>query len=179
MDWLNLTVLPLIARTFLVALFPFSALDKIVYWKDALKQESSSLIPGGAMLTVMAILIELLAPVCIIAGWHLRIAASGLAIFCLATAFLYHPFWKFADFWASGYSKGREHFWNFLKNFGLIGGLLLLVLAPVAKPAMTTTQRQMSWNLPAQSPLPASTTSGYGPDNVSMNCATRQTRSIS
>ncbi len=137
MSWLNLAALPLIARIWLVILFPFSALDKILYWNDALKQANSSFLPGGAILLVMAIAIELITPVCIVLGWHDRLNAFVLAGFCVVTAVLYHPFWKFADFWTPGDSKGRSHFWDFLKNFGLAGGLLLVVILTEFAPATT------------------------------------------
>jgi putative oxidoreductase len=53
-----------------------------------------------------------------------------LAGFCAVTAFLYHPFWKYSDFFdASDTSVAREHFWQFLKNFCIVGGLLLVVFA--------------------------------------------------
>jgi putative oxidoreductase len=43
---------------------------------------------------------------------------------------LYHPFWKGDDFWSPNPdSKARAHFWDFTKNFGLVGGLLLVVFA--------------------------------------------------
>jgi len=126
-SWLNLAAVPLIARVCLVVLFPFSALDKIVFWKDALKQANSSFVPGGAALVVVAIVIELATPVCIVTGWHDQLAALVLAGFCAVTAVLYHPFWKFADFWTPGDSKGRRHFWDFLKTLGQVGGLLLVV----------------------------------------------------
>lgn len=137
MSWWNLAAVPLLARICLVVLFPFSALDKIVYWRDALKQAESSFVPGGPVLVVIAIVIELVTPACIVLGWHDRLAAFVLAGFCVVTAVLYHPFWSFADFWTPGDSKGRRHFWDFLKNFGLAGGLLLLVImvgfAPVTR----------------------------------------------
>ncbi|MEP6964939.1 MAG: DoxX family protein [Polaromonas sp.] len=128
MSWLNLAALPLIARIFLVVLFPFSALDKILFWNDALKQARSSFLPGGAVLVILAIVIEVVTPVCIVTGWHDRAAALVLAGFCVVTAVLYHPFWTFADFWTPGDSKGRRNFWDFLKNLGLAGGLLLVVI---------------------------------------------------
>jgi len=126
--WLNLAALSLLARVCLVILFPFSALDKILFWRDALKQANSSFIPGGPVLLVMAIGIELLLPACIVIGWHERLAALALSGFCIVTAVLYHPFWQFADFWTPGDSKGRNNFWDFLKNFGLAGGLLILAI---------------------------------------------------
>jgi putative oxidoreductase len=122
-----------LARILLVALFPFSALDKIFDWNAALKQANSSFLPGGPVLLVLAVIVELVAPFCIIFAWHDRLAALLLAAFCAVTALLYHEFWKYGDFWARENSKGRADFWDFLKNFGLVGGLLLIVFgSPLA-----------------------------------------------
>ena len=126
MDFLNLIVVPLIARVCLVVMFPFSAFDKIVHWKAAMQQATSSFLPGGAILLVIAIIVEFATPLCIVTGWHDRLAAFVLAGFCAVTALLYHPFWKFPHFWSMP-GEGRSHFWDFLKNFGLVGGLLLIV----------------------------------------------------
>lgn len=118
----------ILAKVLLVVLFPFSALDKVVHWKAALAQASSSFVPGAPVLLGIAIVLETVAPVCIVTGWHDRIAALALALFCAVTAILYHAFWKFRDFWSNVESPGRAHFWDFVKNFGLAGGLLLVVL---------------------------------------------------
>ena len=134
MTWLNLVGIPLLIRVCLVVLFPFSALDKIVNWPDALKQARSSFVPGGPVLLVLAIVVEVVTPVMIVAGWHDRLGAFVLAGFCAVTAVLYHRFWTFGDFWAPGDSKGRSHFWDFLKNFGLVGGLFLLVFLSGSAP---------------------------------------------
>ena len=118
------------ARVCLVAMFPFSAIDKVWHWKNSLAQTNSDGLPGGAVLLVLAILVEGLTPICIVTGWLDRPAAVLLAGFCVVTAFLYHPFWAYHDFFSpSDASVSREHFWQFLKNFGLVGGLLLVVLA--------------------------------------------------
>jgi putative oxidoreductase len=124
---------PFVIRLFLVILFPFSALDKIFNWKGALKQANSGILPGGPILLVLAMTCEIVTPILILGGWYDRAAAFVLASYCAVTALLYHDFWAYGDFWASGDSKGRGHFWDFLKNFGLVGGLLMVVLgAPLA-----------------------------------------------
>lgn len=118
------------ARICLVAMFPFSAADKIWHWQASLKQTESSGLPGGKAMLIAAIIIEAITPVLIVTGWHDRLGAFLLAGFCFVTAFLYHPFWKGPDFFSpADDSKAREHFWQFLKNFGLVGGLLLVVFA--------------------------------------------------
>ena len=140
-----------LARVLLVILFPFSALDKIINWQDALKQANSGALPGGPALLVAAIVVELVTPVCIVANWHDRLAAFVLAGFCAVTALLYHNFWAYGDFWAAGDSKARSHFWDFLKNFGLAGGLLLVILGThLTMPAFVITH-------------PLSSTAGYAP----------------
>ena len=79
---------------------------------------------------VLAILVEGLTPISIVTGWLDRPAALLLAGFCVVTALLYHPFWAYPDFFSPREdSVAREHFWQFLKNFGLVGGLLLVVFA--------------------------------------------------
>jgi putative oxidoreductase len=117
------------ARVALVCMFPPSAIDKIWHWKGSLAQTESSGLPGGVLMLVAAIAVEALTPVAIVAGWHDRAAALLLAAFCVVTAFLYHPFWRGPDFFVdSDKSVARDHFWQFLKNFGLVGGLLLVVV---------------------------------------------------
>jgi putative oxidoreductase len=137
MLWLNLVALPLLARICLVCMFPFSFIDKILHWDGALKQATSSFLPGGKYLLFAAMAVELLTPICIIFGWHDRLAAFILAGYCAVTAILYHNFWAYPDFWAEGDSVARSHFWDFTKNFCVAGGLLLLVGTAAFYPLQT------------------------------------------
>ena len=119
---------PLLLRICLVVLFPFSALDKVVNWGSAMRQAGNGAF--APVLLVAAIVVEAVTPVCIVLGWHDRPAAFVLAGFCAVTAVLYHQFWRFPEFWRFREGEGLQHFWEFLKNFGLVGGLGLVVLAP-------------------------------------------------
>ena len=122
--------LQLIARISLVLMFPFSAADKIWHWNNSMAQTRSAHLPGAAPMLIAAILVEGLTPFFIVSGIWDRPAAALLAGFCVGTAFLYHPFWAYADFFdPADASKGREHFWQFVKNLGLVGGLLFVVFA--------------------------------------------------
>jgi putative oxidoreductase len=123
---------PLLLRICLVMLFPFSGLDKIFNWGSAMKQAGS--IPFKPAMLVASIIVEFSTPVCIVAGWHDRPAAFILAGFCVITAVLFHQFWRFPDFWRFKEGKGLEHFWEFLKNIALVGGLGLVMLAPRTLP---------------------------------------------
>jgi len=124
--------LPVVLRIALVVLFPFSALDKIVNWPAAMRQADGIILPRTML--VLSIAVELVTPACIVSGWHDRAAAFVLAGFCVITALLFHQFWRFADFWRFKEGEGLEHFWEFLKNFGLVGGLGLIMLGAVPMP---------------------------------------------
>lgn len=160
-DLINLVAAPLIARVCLVVMFPFSGLDKIVHWKEALKQANSSFLPGGPVLLALAIVVEFVTPICIVVGWHDRLAAFVLAGFCAVTALLYHPFWKYPHFWSKA-GDGHSHFWDFLKNFGLAGGLLLVVVGGVPPTASAVFTHPLS-----SAPYAASATSASVPVSAS------------
>ena len=126
-------VAPFLIRLSLVIIFPFSTLDKVFNWKGALAQANSGALPGGPVLLVLAMLVETGCSALILLGLLDRAAAALLIAYCVVTAVLYHQFWACGDFFAPGDSKGRTHFWDFLKNFGLAGGLGFVVLgAPLA-----------------------------------------------
>ena len=128
MNFLLHTAPDLLARLLLVCMFPLSAYDKIVHWREAMAQEETEPLPCPEALMVVAIAIEALTPLCIVFGWHDRLAAFILAGFCVVTAILFHPFWKYPHFWRDA-GDGRQHFWDFFKNLCLAGGLGLLVIS--------------------------------------------------
>jgi putative oxidoreductase len=133
---------PLLLRICLVVLFPFSALDKVRNWDSAMKQAGS--LPFKPAMLVASIVVEIVTPVCIVTGWHDRLAAFFLAGFCVITAVLFHQFWRFADFWRFKEGEGLAHFWDFLKNFGLVGGLGLIMLAPRTLPVTEALQAPLA-----------------------------------
>ncbi len=128
MEWLINDALPVLARIFIVCIFPFSFIDKIVNWDNALKQATSSWLPGGPVLLVLAMIIELLTPPMIVFKFYDGIAAFILAGYCVVTALVYHMFWTYPRFW-SPQSEGYPHIWDFFKNFGLVGGLIFVMYA--------------------------------------------------
>ncbi len=134
MTWLDLVAAPLLAKVCLVFMFPLSAYDKVAHWDEAIVQARSGPLPFPALLLVLGILVEALTPILIVTGWFDRAAAFVLAGFCAVTALMYHPFWRFPDFWSKN-GEGRSHFWDFFKNFGLVGGLLLVVIGGAYAPA--------------------------------------------
>jgi putative oxidoreductase len=124
-------IVALIVRYVLVMLFlPFSALDKVIGFEGAVTQAQEVFKPRAlATLVLMCgLAIEVLASLGVVTGVADRLAALVLAAYCAATAVLYKRFWQPGDFWASGDSQARGLFWDFLKNFSLGAGFLLIVV---------------------------------------------------
>ena len=119
----------LLARCLLVLLFfPFSALDKVLNFKEAVHQASEAIASAtlARTLIVAGFLIEVIMSIAILTGVADRLAAFILAGYCIVTALLWKRFWKVPDFRLRGTSRGREVFWDFLKNVALAGGFMML-----------------------------------------------------
>lgn len=117
-----------------ILFFPFSALDKILNFNGAVAQ-ARSVVPSRAGSTLMLLAglgVELVMPLCILSGYADRLAALIMAGYCMITALLFKQFWATGDFWAGSESKGRGLFWDFLKNFALAGGFLLITVGSMS-----------------------------------------------
>ena len=116
-------------RCLLVGLFlPFSALDKVLNFRAAIGQASQAISNRlfAGLLIAGGFCIEVFMSLAILPGIADRLAALILAGYCLITAVLWKRFWNEPDFRLKGPSGGRDVFWDFLKNFALAGGFLLL-----------------------------------------------------
>jgi putative oxidoreductase len=116
-------------RCLLVILFlPFSALDKVLNFRGAVGQ-ASEVAPSRGVATALicvGLFVEVVMSLGIVTGIADRLAAFVMAGYCGTTALLWKQFWRPGDFFASGQSKARELFWDFLKNFSLAAGFLLV-----------------------------------------------------
>ena len=105
----------LIGRVMISAIFLFSGINKIFNYDGTVGWMEGYGIPG--ILLIPAIIIEILFPLMVIVGYKTRIAAGGLLLFSLLTAFIFH-----LDF------SNQMQVIAFLKNVGLAGGMLFLVV---------------------------------------------------
>jgi len=122
-------VLTAAIRVVLVLLFlPFSALDKILNFKGAVAQahEASRSEAVAVGLIVAGLFVEVFMSLGVVTGIADRACALVLAGYCGVTALLWKQFWRPGDFWASTTGKGRTLFWDFLKNFAVGAGFLLI-----------------------------------------------------
>jgi putative oxidoreductase len=118
-----------VVRCLLVGLFlPFSALDKILNFKQAVTQALQAVSNRvlATALIVCGLSVEIIMSAAILTGVADRLAAFVLAGYCIVTALLWKQFWTKPDFRLKGTSAGRDLFWDFMKNVALAGGFLLL-----------------------------------------------------
>jgi len=116
-------------RIVLVMLFlPFSAADKILNFRGAVGQARQA-VANRALATALifaGLLIEIFMSLGVVTGIADRLCALVLGGYCGVTALLWKQFWKPGDFWTSNGGQGRTLFWDFLKNFSLGAGFLLI-----------------------------------------------------
>ena len=108
-------ILDLIGRVLISSLFLVSAFNKIFSIGGSMDWMEGFGVPG--FLIYPAIILEIILPLFVIVGYRARISAGLLAIFCLATAFIFH-----LDF------SNQMQLVSFLKNIGLAGGFLFIVV---------------------------------------------------
>tara|TARA_B110000438_G_C15588074_1_gene552596 strand:- start:149 stop:535 length:387 start_codon:yes stop_codon:yes gene_type:complete len=107
-------LIDLIGRLLISALFLLSAYNKIFSIDGTMGWMEGFGIPGFLLYPTIAL--EIILPLFIIIGYQARLSAGLLAVFCLATAFIFHN-----DF------TNQMEIMSFLKNFGLAGGFLFIL----------------------------------------------------
>lgn len=125
-----------LVRLSLVLLFlPFSALDKMLNFQAATEQagEATSNRTLAKGLILIGLAVEIVMSLGVLTGIADRFAAFVLAGYCAVTALLFKRFWRAPDFRLLGPSQGRETMWDFLKNFAVAGGFLLITFGTQAE----------------------------------------------
>jgi putative oxidoreductase len=103
----------LVGRALLAAIFLHEAVSKLTAYSAALAYMRAFGVPGE--LLPFAIAVELGCGVLLLCGYQTRAAALVLAVFCLATAVLFHR--NLGD---------RNQLLHFEKDLAIAGGLLVL-----------------------------------------------------
>ncbi|MGL4766683.1 MAG: DoxX family protein [Formosimonas sp.] len=112
--------LDLIGRLLIAVLFVPAALSKITGFEGTVGYIASAGLPMPTVAAIVAIAVELLAPLAIVFGFKTRCAALVLAAFTVAAGFGFHAFW---------YMPADQVMVNqimFFKNLAIAGGLLIL-----------------------------------------------------
>jgi len=108
-------ILDLIGRIFISLVFLLSGINKIGNYEGTVGWMESLGMPG--IFLIPAIILEIGAPILIMIGYKVKISATLLSIFCIATAVIFHN-----DF------SNQMQLISFMKNIALAGGFLFIVV---------------------------------------------------
>ena len=112
--------LNLAGRVLLAALFLPAGISKLTGFEGTVGYIASVGLPLPAVGAVLALLVEIVGSVALIAGFGTRIAALVLALFTLVASFFFHAFW------AVPADQAFMVQLLFFKNVAVVGGLLVL-----------------------------------------------------
>lgn len=110
------TVLPLVGRILLAAIFIVSSLGKIAAPEATQGYIASVGLPVPLLSYLASIAIELGGGVLLLLGYRTRVVAAGLAAFSIVSALIFHH--------ALG---DQNQLFHFLKNLAMAGGLIQVV----------------------------------------------------
>lgn len=112
--------LNLSGRVLLAALFLPAGIGKLTGFAGTVGYIASVGLPLPAVGAVLALLVEIVGSLALVAGFGTRIAALVLGAFTLVASFFFHAYWSLpAD-------KQMMQQLMFFKNVGVTGGLLAL-----------------------------------------------------
>lgn len=110
----------LLARLLMVALFLPAGINKIGGFEGTAGYIASVGLPFPSLGAAIAVVVEIVAPLLLLVGLQTRWAALVLAVFTLAASVFFHNFWAM---------PAEQQFMQqlmFMKNIGVVGGLLAI-----------------------------------------------------
>jgi putative oxidoreductase len=113
---LSLSVASLVGRVLLSAIYLLSGFSKLAAPTATIGYIASAGLPFAPLGLAIAVAVEVLGGVALIAGYRTRIVAAVLAVFTVATALAFHN--NLTD---------QGQFIHFFKNIAMAGGLLQVV----------------------------------------------------
>lgn len=112
--------LALVGRVLLAALFLPAGISKIAGFEGTVGYIASVGLPLPAVAALLALVVEILGGLALLAGFGTRIAALALALFTLVASFFFHAYW------AAPVDQQMVAELLFFKNIAVVGGLLTL-----------------------------------------------------
>ena len=112
---------PLVGRIFLASIFLMSGVGKIGGFAGTAGYMVSKGIPMAEVLLAITVAIEIGAALMLILGWKAKIGAALLFAWMIPVTFLFH------NFWAVPPADQQMQTIMFMKNLGLMGGMLYIM----------------------------------------------------
>ena len=112
---------PLIGRVLFAFLFLQSGWHKIFGFEQNVRVMTGKGIPLPEVLLALTIILVIAGGLMILVGWYARWAALALFLWMIPATLLYHAFWTYEP--AQLFNQTN----HFLKNFAIMGALLMIV----------------------------------------------------
>jgi putative oxidoreductase len=112
---------PLTGRILLSLIFLLSGINKIGGFAGTAGYMASKGLPMAEVLLAITIVIEIGASLMIIAGYKARLGAAALFLWMIPVTFIFH------NFWAVPADQQQIQQIMFMKNLGLMGGMLYIM----------------------------------------------------
>ena len=112
---------PLVGRIFLASIFLMSGIGKVGGFAGTAGYIGSKGLPMAEVLLAITIVIEIGAALMLILGWKAKIGAALLFVWMIPVTFLFH------NFWAVPPADQQMQTIMFMKNLGLMGGMLYIM----------------------------------------------------
>lgn len=113
-------VVLLILRLSIAPLYLYSGIGKLTHFAITAARMSPDNITLGYLLTTAAICAEVGGGLFLVLGLWDRLTACGMIVFTVVATLIFH------QFWAAAPAQVVMQSLNFLKNVGLVGGLLVV-----------------------------------------------------
>ena len=112
---------PLVGRILLAAIFLMSGIGKIGGFAGTAGYMASKGLPMVEVLLVASIVIEIGGALMLILGYKAKLGAAALFLWMIPVTFAFHNFWPAAD------AAKQIEMIMFMKNLGLMGGMLYIM----------------------------------------------------
>jgi len=111
----------LAGRVLLSAIFLTSGVFHILHWGKSVTYMQTAGVPLPNLLLLLAVVCLLLGGLSVLIGIRARLGAVLLILFLIPTTLVFH-----SD-WTAGSAEAGDQMLHFMKNLGLLGGLLMVV----------------------------------------------------
>ena len=110
----------LVARILLTFMFIYSGFGKIPGFEGTVGAIASKGLPVPQLMAIGAIAVELGAGLLVLVGYKARWAALAIFLFLIPITLLFH------NFWAAPADQYQNQMGHFMKNFTIMGGMLMV-----------------------------------------------------
>lgn len=125
----------LAGRILISIVFLVSGFLKMTNWHQSASMLATIKIPLVAIALPVVVLVEFGGALCLLAGYRARAAALVLFLYLIPVTFMIHNFWAYQG------AQQQDQMGHFLKNVGIMGGLLLLTANGAGKLSVDGSRR--------------------------------------